>query len=126
MKLNHINLTVPDVAMTRAFFEDYFDFHCVMGQKSNTFAGLVDDAGLFLALNNFSQTQEVAYPKWFHIGFAQESDEQVNEIHARLKRGGLAVGEPKNFHGAWTFYFEAPGGIMVEVLHQRTTGEQES
>jgi lactoylglutathione lyase len=52
----------------------------------------------------------------FHIGFVQESEEQVNEINRRLRDDGYAVPEPARLHGSWTFYFQAPGGFTVEVL----------
>lgn len=60
---------------------------------------------------------EVKYPGMFHIGFRQESDEQVNEINQHLKDDGYRVPTPKHFHGSWTFYLQAPGGFTVEVLH---------
>lgn len=51
----------------------------------------------------------------FHIGFTQTSDEKVNEINRRLRDDGLDVPPPGRVHGAWGFYFNAPGGFMVEV-----------
>jgi catechol 2,3-dioxygenase-like lactoylglutathione lyase family enzyme len=48
----------------------------------------------------------------------QESEERVNEINRRLKDDGFDVNLPGKLHGAWTFYFRAPGGILIEVLHQ--------
>jgi catechol 2,3-dioxygenase-like lactoylglutathione lyase family enzyme len=61
VRLNHLNLTVPDVQKTRDFFETYFGFRCVAER---------------------------------------------------------AMEPPREFHGAWTFYFRAPGGFLVEVMHQ--------
>ena len=118
MRLNHLNLTVPDVAQTRAFFETYFGFRCVAETGRDTFAVLVDESGFIFSLNNLEKATEVTYPGAFHIGFMQENREQVDAIHARLKSDGFDVKTPKVFHGAWTFYFRAPGGFLVEVLHQ--------
>ena len=118
MRLNHLNLTVPDVAQTRAFFETYFGFRCVAEAGRDALAVLVDESGFVFTLNNFEKATEVTYPGAFHIGFMQESREQVDAIHARLKADGFDVKTPKVFHGAWTFYFRAPGGFLVEVLHQ--------
>jgi hypothetical protein len=42
----------------------------------------------------------------------------VNEINRHLKDDGFDVNPPGKLHGAWTFYFRAPGGILIEVLHQ--------
>jgi catechol 2,3-dioxygenase-like lactoylglutathione lyase family enzyme len=56
----------------------------------------------------------VEYPGYFHIGFIQESEVQVNELYRRLKDDGFAVDPPKRLH-AWTFYVVAPGGFTIEV-----------
>jgi catechol 2,3-dioxygenase-like lactoylglutathione lyase family enzyme len=118
MRLNHLNLTVPDVHRTREFFETYFGLRCVSERGRNALAVLVDESGFVLTLNNFEQATEVNYPGAFHIGLMQESREQVDAIHNRLKSDGFDVGPPKEFHGAWTFYFHAPGGFLVEVGYQ--------
>jgi len=118
MKLNHINLPVPDVAATRAFFETYFDLHCIVDKGPDTFIGLSDGAEMALALSDFDKGTEIVYPKWFHIGFMQDTDAQVDEVHQRLTAGGIQADKPKHEHGAWTFYFTAPGGFTVEVSHQ--------
>jgi lactoylglutathione lyase len=118
MVLNHLNLTVPDVARTREFFETYFEFRCVAALGREALAVLVDDAGFVLTLNNFDKATEVEYPGAFHIGFMQESRERVDEIYARLTAAGFDAKRPREFHGAWTFYLRAPGGFLVEVGHQ--------
>lgn len=117
MNLNHINLAVTDVAKNREFFETYFGFECLLKQKANgSLAVLRDGNGLVLTLSNFDQAGEVHYPDSFHIGFMQESPERVDEINRRLKDDGYDVEAPRRFHGAWTFYFRAPGGFLIEVL----------
>jgi catechol 2,3-dioxygenase-like lactoylglutathione lyase family enzyme len=118
MRLNHVNLTVPDVARTREFFETYFGLRCVFERGRGALAVLVDEAGFVLTLNNFEKVAEVQYPGLFHVGFMQESRERVEEIHARLKAGGIDVEQPRELHGAWTFFFRAPGGFLVEVGYQ--------
>jgi lactoylglutathione lyase len=111
MKLNHINLSVTDVPAATSFLEKYFGLRNPGGGKSS-FTVLFDDNGLVLTLMKSSQ---VAYPKTFHIGFGQESDERVNEIYQRLKDDGFDVNPPERSH-AWTFYVQAPGGFLVEVM----------
>jgi lactoylglutathione lyase len=123
MVLNHINLAVPDVPRARAFFETYFGFRCVVERGRDAIAVLVDDSGFVLALSNFDKAAKVEYPGAFHIGFMQPSRERVDEIYQRLKTDGFDLGPPKEFHGAWTFYFQAPGGFLVEVGHQHRQGE---
>lgn len=121
MHLNHLNLAVPNVRQTREFFETYFGFRCIAAPGRDILANLVDESGFLLNLSNFDKATEVEYPSGFHIGFMQDSREQVDEIHARLKAGGFEVEPPREYHGAWTFYFRAPGGFVVEVqyLHRR-------
>lgn len=127
MNLNHVNLTVPDVRRTREFFETYFGFRCVADRGRDALAVLVEESGFVLTLNNFEKAAEVEYPALFHIGFMQESRERVDEIYRRLEAGGFAAEPPREFHGAWTFYLRAPGGFLVEVLHQhRRLGGPES
>jgi lactoylglutathione lyase len=118
MRLNHLNLTVPEVSRTREFFETYFGFQCFMARDDDTLVVLTDESGFVLTLSNFGKASAVEYPGAFHIGFMQESRERVDEIHQRLKSDGFDVGPTKEFHGAWTFYFRAPGNFLVEVLHQ--------
>jgi catechol 2,3-dioxygenase-like lactoylglutathione lyase family enzyme len=119
MALNHLNLTVPKVPETRAFFETYFGFRSIAGApQSDTFVVLVDESGFVLSLNNFNEAEEVAYPAAFHVGFRQDSREQVDAIYQRLKAGGFDMKPPHEFHGGWTIYFRAPGGFLVEVFHQ--------
>jgi catechol 2,3-dioxygenase-like lactoylglutathione lyase family enzyme len=118
MALNHLNLTVPDVPQTRTFFETYFGFRCIAQRESDTLVVLVDESGFVLTLNNFGKAAEVVYPGAFHVGFRQNSRDQVDAFYQRLKSDGFDMKPPHEFHGAWTFYFRAPGGFLVEVFHQ--------
>ena len=119
MALNHLNLTVPNVPQTQAFFETYFGFrHLAGAPPSDTFVVLVDESGFVLSLNNFAEAEEVAYPGAFHVGFRQDSREQVDAIYQWMKADGFDMKPPHEFHGGWTFYCRAPGGFLVEVFHQ--------
>jgi len=64
----------------------------------------------------------IEYPAGFHIGFHQDSKEAVDEIYKKLKAAKVEVNEPKDYHGAWTFFVKAPGGFYVEVFHQSRRG----
>jgi catechol 2,3-dioxygenase-like lactoylglutathione lyase family enzyme len=118
MRLNHLNLTVPDVPATRDLFENHLGFRCIASRGRDTLAVMVDESGFVLTLNNFEKAESVEYPSAFHVGFLQESRAQVDALHARLTAAGFAAEPPREFHGAWTFYFRAPGGFVVEILHQ--------
>jgi lactoylglutathione lyase len=123
MVLNHLNLTVPDVRQTREFFETYFGFRCVAERGRDTLAVLIDESGFVFTLSNFDKATQVEYPGAFHIGFMQSSRERVDAMYETLKSAGIEAEPPKEFHGAWTFYFLAPGGFLVEVGHQHQGGE---
>jgi catechol 2,3-dioxygenase-like lactoylglutathione lyase family enzyme len=118
MALNHLNLTVPDVPQTRAFFETYFGLRCVQARQSDALVVPVDESGFVLTLNNLAKAAEVVYPGAFHVGFRQDSRENVDAFYQRLKGDGFDMKPPHEFHGGWTFYFRAPGGFLVEVFHQ--------
>jgi catechol 2,3-dioxygenase-like lactoylglutathione lyase family enzyme len=112
MKLNHINLTVTDVPGAVAFLEKYFGMRKQGGDDK--FAVLFDD-WMMLTLMTVGKGTGVKYPRTFHIGFGQEIEERVNDIYERMIAGGFDVKPPQRSH-AWTFYVQAPGGFMVEVL----------
>jgi catechol-2,3-dioxygenase len=112
MKLNHLNLTVTNALETQQFLEKYFGLK-PMGKATAKMAFVSDDNGMVISM--FTGT-EVKYPDTFHIGFIQESQAKVNEIHQRLKENGFDVPSPSKQHGSWTFYFKAPGGFTIEVL----------
>ena len=117
MKLNHLNLTVPNPPETRKFLEKHFGLRTMVGaEEDSAFAVLLDDDGFALTLMKVGEAAEIRYPSSFHVGFRQETEERVNEIHQRLKDDGFDAPPPRRFHGSWTFYFRAPGGFTVEVL----------
>jgi lactoylglutathione lyase len=112
MKLNHLNLTVSDVPGTSAFLGKYFGLQA-RGKGNANMAFLSDDNGAVISV---MKGADASYPETFHVGFIQESQERVNEIHQRLKNDGFDVNPPQKLHGSWTFYFQSPGGFTIEVL----------
>ena len=118
MKLNHINLTSVDVPGDRAMFETYFGLNC-LALRGQGLAVLQDEDGMVLVLNDFKRKRgDFAYPDdsdVHHIGFLQTSREAVDTIHARLVADGWEAPAPREYHGAWTFYFKSKGGYFIEV-----------
>ncbi|PYX10452.1 MAG: glyoxalase [Acidobacteria bacterium] len=117
MKLNHLNLTVSNVLETHRFLEKHFGlkgYGTLAPSEAMSF--LSDDNGLVLALFRVAKGTEVKYPPGFHVGFIQESEEQVNQINQRLREDGFKVPKPARLHGSWTFYFQSPGGFKIEVV----------
>jgi catechol 2,3-dioxygenase-like lactoylglutathione lyase family enzyme len=119
MALKHLNIAVPDVAQTKAFFETYFGFTCQEVKGDNIIAILEDKDGFILSVSNFKKDEIPQYPPDFHIGFMQDTPDQVMDVYQTLKAGGVTVGpEPKRYGGRGTmsFYVTAPGNVLVEVL----------
>ena len=116
MKLNHVNIAVPDVAATRQFFEEFFGLRCTETKGADTLSVLTDGEGFVLILSNFDKRVTPQYPRDFHLGFLLRNGvDQVNELYQRITASGFEVDPPKKFHGSWGFYLVAPGGVTVEV-----------
>lgn len=115
MQLNHINLCVPDVRETRHFFEQFLGFILIDKKGDGIIAILKNDAGFLLVLSKLA-ANDTAYPRDFHIGFMQSTQQQVMDIYNKLKGGGLTLErEPKKIRDTFGFYFTAPGGVMIEI-----------
>lgn len=100
----------------RRFLEQHFGLR-PYGEGHKNFDVLFDDDDdLVLTLIGVGRSKTVSYPKTFHIGFMQPTEADVDEVHRRLREGGFDVDAPSRQHGAWTFYFQAPGGFTIEVL----------
>ena len=114
MHINHIDIPVPDIAATRDFFLEKLGFTHVATLGRDGLAILKDDCGATLV---FSRTKGSAPADGFHIGFLQENREAVDRVHARL-RDSVECEAPRDMHGGYVFYFEAPGPILIEVGHR--------
>jgi len=115
MIVNHINIAVSDVAVSRDFYTKYFGLTVMMERGENFLAILRDDAGMVFNISHFDKAAEVSYPRDFHIGFFLENREQVEAVRAQMLADGLEVAEPRRAQGRWTFYFQVPGGVLTEV-----------
>lgn len=114
MKLNHINLGVSDVAQAVDIFGRFFGLvPAGDGMPINDqMAFLKDDVG---ALVSVFRVPDPQYPKVFHIGFLQDTPEQVRAIYAQLTDAGFEIRPPAENHGRLTFYFNSPFGVVIEV-----------
>ena len=115
MRLNHLDLPVPDIAETRAFFEKYLGFTHESTLGRDGLSILRDEAGMVLVLSRRPPEGPQGFPGSFHIGFHLESEEAVTNLYARLAKDGKATVPPSFQRGGFTFYCTAPGEIMVEI-----------
>jgi len=118
MRLNHLDLPVPDVAATRNFFEAWLGFTHERTLGQDGLSILRDEGGLVLVLSRLQDKGAQTWPFPFHIGFHLETEEAVGDLHRRMTEGGLTVGEASVQRGAFSFYFTAPGEILVEIAHR--------
>lgn len=115
MKLNHIDLPVTDLEGAADYFQRGFGFERVPA-RADGMAILRGEDGFALILQ---QTDKAEYPKAFHIGFLQPSDEAVHGAYRRLAEAGLPLpAAPAVSYGCLAFWCQAPGGILVEVSHR--------
>ena len=119
MQLNHLDLPVPDVAATAAFFTTHFGFRLCESRGNNGFALLAGSGGFALVLTRRRAEGVHAFPDTFHIGFLVASEAAVHALPARLQAAGVAELPPVSFQrGATLLYVHAPGGVLVEVSHR--------
>ena len=117
MALNHMNLPVSDPVGMQQFLEKY------LGMKSKRpgnakMALLTDenDMQLLLMGPDLSGSAVSTFPNTFHIGFRQQSNDDVNSIYRKLVDDGIDVAEPEKIHGAYAFYIRTQWGVMIEVV----------
>jgi catechol 2,3-dioxygenase-like lactoylglutathione lyase family enzyme len=118
MRLNHIDLPVPDVAATRDFFETWLGFTHERTLGQDGLSILRDADGLVLVLSRLRRDGAQTWPVPFHIGFHLESQAAVSDLHARMAAGGLAVDLRPMQHGAFYLLPDDAGPILVEVAHR--------
>ena len=118
MKLNHLDLHVPDVRALVTFLVDHFDLELQSNAHSPAIAILSDREGFTLVVQRAKD--DVAYPAGFHIGFIVDDEATVRARHARMTDAGVTKITPIDMNGRGTmFYCQAPGDLVVEVSCRR-------
>jgi catechol 2,3-dioxygenase-like lactoylglutathione lyase family enzyme len=120
MRLNHLDLHVPDVAATTEFFTRYLGLKHLDTRANGGLAILTDGHGLEFvlshALEKFGTADQSKGLVAYHIGFIVESRETVDTIHAAMLVGGIQLSNPpREIRGGYLFYVHAPGNILVEI-----------
>lgn len=121
MRMNHIDIHVPDVAATTAFLVRHFGLTLRETRGGNSLAILTDDAGLEIVVSHpvekFGGAEQQALGVvTYHLGFIQPEKGEVDRLYRELKDGDAElVGEPREMRGGYLFYCLAPGRVMIEV-----------
>jgi catechol-2,3-dioxygenase len=117
MQLNHLNLCVNDLTGARSFFQNCFGFQC-LEQKGDAVAIITDGHGFTLVLSNprAFKREIMPYPEDFHVGFLQETPDQVDQMYHLLGEAGVQLSqEPRKMRGSYGFYFTALNDILFEI-----------
>ncbi|MES2148343.1 MAG: VOC family protein [Pseudomonadota bacterium] len=120
MQLNHLHLSVTDVAAASSFFTAHFNFTLSESRGNNGMAIIRGEAGVLLVLMRHPSKVDPdnAYPQMFHVGFLVPDEGAVDSKHAELSAGGFDISDIETTRGSRRFYCRAPGGITVEVGHE--------
>jgi catechol 2,3-dioxygenase-like lactoylglutathione lyase family enzyme len=121
MQINHLHLSVTDVAACAAFFVKHFEFTLLESRGNNGMAIIRGQGDSVVVLMRLPADVDpaMAYPKMFHLGFLVPDSSAVNDKHAELLRVGASdLSELQMERGALRFYVRIPGGLLVEVGHQ--------
>jgi hypothetical protein len=114
VKLNHVDLQVPDVQALAGFLVEHFDLVRFSNDRSPAIA-ILDADGFTLVI----QRGDGSYPEGFHIGFVGLDPDAAIAHRARLVAAGVVVGEIGTNARGTRFYLKAPGDVVVEVSSQR-------
>jgi catechol 2,3-dioxygenase-like lactoylglutathione lyase family enzyme len=117
--LNHTNLTTYDVPALREFFCKAFDFTDV-AERGDKFAVLRNSENFLLTLMyDKGMTPQQGYPGQFHVGFLEATQQEVDRKHQVLRALNYEAAAPAMLQRGgpptYGFYYNAPGGVMVEV-----------
>jgi len=113
MKLNHIDLQVPDVQEAAAFFERWLGFAHTSNRASPAIAILRGEGDFTLVLQKRAEGE--SYPESFHVGFLLDEESGVLDFHARARAAGLSISDvQRNGRGTLT-YLRGPGDLLIEV-----------
>ena len=121
--LNHTNLTTYNVPALQDFFCSIFNFQLVDQRPNHGPAKLAvlrnSDGFLLTLMYDKRMTPEQGYPGIFHVGFLQPTQSAVDRLHQAMVAQQYAAPNPATLNRGgpptYGFYFEAPGGVLVEV-----------
>lgn len=113
MQLNHLDLSVTDVATATDFLTRHFGFTLLQTKGNHGMAVLAGTGGTILVL---TRNEAPSYPKTFHIGFLADNAGDVGAKHAELEAAGISgLSALQEMRGGTGFYCRSDWGILLEV-----------
>lgn len=121
MKLEHVNITVPEPKASAAILCDIFGWHVRWegAAKDNGFTVHVGDDDSYLALYAPQKDLKPIGDTYSRIGGINHVGVVVDDIDAtetRVKAAGYKTHNHADYEPGLRFYFDGPDGIEFEVV----------
>jgi len=113
MRLNHIDLQVPDVQAAATFFEQWLGFEHRSNRASPAIAILHGEGDFSLVLQRRAEGE--SYPANFHVGFLLDDEARVLDFHRRAREAQLSISDVQRNNRGTLTYLRGPGEILIEV-----------
>ncbi len=118
----HVALKVTDVAVSKTFYQTWFDMAVVWEPDAGTvyMSSGIDN----LALHQMADGDRPARPPdgqaLDHLGFVVDSPDSVDRLYRRVVDAGVTVVRPPTRHrdGSYSFYLADPDAIVIQVLYE--------
>ena len=115
MKRFHVHVAVSDLAQSTRFYSALFGMQPTV-QKNDYAKWMLDDPRLNFAISE--RTNEAGVN---HLGFQADSDDELEEIHARLQTADTAITAEKGANCCYAksdkYWVQDPTGIAWESFH---------
>ena len=115
MKRFHVHVAVSDLAQSTRFYSALFGMQPTV-QKNDYAKWTLDDPRLNFAIS--ARTNEAGVN---HLGFQADSDDELEEIHARLQTADTAITAEKGANCCYAksdkYWVQDPTGIAWESFH---------
>jgi catechol-2,3-dioxygenase len=112
--IGHVGLRATNLATSAEFYRDIFGMEIAGGSPSDHPFG----ATAFLSCRPDQESHEIALfanPVFAHIAFKVSSLAELRSFHARVVEKKIPIKAVFNHHESFAFYFDDPGGNMIEV-----------
>ena len=115
MKRFHVHVAVSDLAQSTRFYSALFGMQPTV-QKNDYVKWMLDDPRLNFAIS--ARTNEAGVN---HLGFQADSDDELEEIHARLQTADTVITAEKGANCCYAksdkYWVQDPTGIAWESFH---------
>ena len=115
MKRFHVHVAVSDLAQSTRFYSALFGMQPTV-QKNDYAKWMLDDPRLNFAIS--ARTNEAGVN---HLGFQADSDDELEEIHARLQTADTVITAEKGANCCYAksdnYWVQDPTGIAWESFH---------